>query len=658
MKPEILWSPEVEFAQDSNLASYIEWLKKYRNLVFDDYQSLWNWSVTEIEQFWLSLFDYFKIEYQGNLNPVLSGNEMPYIRWFEDVKLNYAKHIFRNYDENANAIIFGNELGDYREVTWKELKEKVASFANFLINSGIKKGDAVVAYMPNVPETTIAFLATNSIGAIWSSASPDFGVDSIVDRFAQINPKVFLAVNGYTYNGKKFYKTEVVNEICNKLTTLQHLIIHKYLSEDLETSFDREFIDFEECVSQDKTDLHFVEVEFNHPMWVLYSSGTTGLPKAITHSTGGMLLEHLKYLSFHNNVKKNDRFFWFSTTGWMMWNFVQASLLLGSTIVLFEGSPAFPDLKTLWKFAERARIVHFGTSAPYIIACMKGGLEPGIDYDLSYLQSISSTGAPLPPEGFAYIYNNIKKNIWLASMSGGTDVCTAFVGGNPMIPVPKGEIQCRALGSSVFAFDDEGNSVYDQVGEMVLTRPMPSMPVYFWGDNNFLRYKSSYFLNFQGIWRHGDWVSISGETFGLVIHGRSDATLNRHGVRIGTAEIYRAIDMVSEIQDSLIVNLELPNGDHYMPLFVMMKNDVELTEELIKKIKLTLKSEYSPRHVPDEIIQVSNIPYTISGKKMEEPVKKILLGMNPDKVLNKDSIKNPQSIDFFVKFATFLNSTK
>ncbi|MEZ4906636.1 MAG: acetoacetate--CoA ligase [Saprospiraceae bacterium] len=658
MKPELLWKPSIGFAENSRLNHFLNWLSQNKNLKFDNYSELWDWSVNEIEDFWLSVVDYFEVDYSGEIEKVLSGTKMPDFKWFQGIKLSYSEHIFKNKNERNPAIISYDEFGNYRELSWSELEEKVASFAYYLKSVGVGYGDRVAAYLPNVPEATIAFLAVNSLGAIWSSASPDFGVDSIVDRFAQIEPKVFISVDGYSYNGKSYDKINSVNEIVDKISSIEKLVLFRFLRSNEENKIAFEYDDFDQCTSLSGHKLEFTRVEFNHPIWILFSSGTTGLPKAITHGTGGMLLEHLKYLTFHNDVKPGERFFWFSTTGWMMWNFVQASMLAGATIVLYEGSPGYPNLNSLWQFSEKSGINHFGISAPFIVACMKAGLKPKSEFDLSNLRSVSSTGAPLPPEGFKWVYENVKSDIWLVSMSGGTDVCTAFVGGNPMMDVHKGEIQCRALGASVYAYDDAGNKIYDAVGEMVITKPMPCMPVFFWNDEDNARYISSYFEYYNGIWKHGDWIKINSETRGLTILGRSDATLNRQGVRIGTAEIYRAVDMIDEIKDSLIVNLELANGDHFMPLFVVLKPENILDDNLKIKIKNTLRSEYSPRHVPDEIIEVDDLPYTISGKKMEAPVKKILLGMDISKVLNKDSIKNPQSIDFFINFANSLESLR
>jgi acetoacetyl-CoA synthetase len=647
----ILWQPGSEFIENSKLNHYCNWLKKEQGLSFTNYDELWKWSVNETEAFWESLWHYFEIKSYTPYNRVLSSFEMPGAKWFEGATLNYAEHLFRHASDNEIAIYFGNETAEISTLSWKDLKQKVASFASYLKSLGIKKGDRVVAFLPNIPEATIAFLAINSLGAIWSSTSPDFGVESVVDRFAQIEPRILIGVDGYRYNGKSYDKKDIVNEIVSKLPSLEKVILLPYLDKESMSSFSADFVDMNSVLNDNKAKLEFVPVDFDHPMWVLYSSGTTGLPKAIVQSHGGILMEHLKYMAFHNDVHQGEKFFWYSTTGWMMWNFVQAAFLMGASIVLYDGSPTYPDFNAMWAFSERVGINHFGTSAPFLVACMKRQTDPKSKNDLSAMRSLSSTGAPLPPEAFEWTYNHVKSDLWLCSMAGGTDVCTAFVGGNPFYPVHKGEIQCRALGVSLYAYNDEGDPVQDELGEMVIDKPMPSMPESFWNDEGNARYKASYFEDYPGKWRHGDFIRIDSKTHGLIIYGRSDATLNRHGIRIGTAEIYRAVDKISEVEDSLIINLELEHGKHYMPLFVKMKEGFDLDESIKQKINTQLKTEYTPRHVPDEIILVPDIPYTISGKKMEAPIKKILMKMPIHKSINFDSMRNPESVNFFIEFA-------
>lgn len=649
MIPPLLWQPSEQWIRNSNLTKYMQWLKINRNLLFDDYNGLWIWSMEHTADFWKSIADYFNVVFHTPYTHIISADPMPHTRWFEGSTLNYAEHIFRNATTERPAILFQSERQPLTAVSWKELKQKVAALQSFFIQQGIQAGDRIVAYIPNIPEASVALLAAMSIGAVWSSCSPDFGAASVVERFQQIEPKVFIGVDGYSYNGKIYNRLDDVKAIRASLPSVQQFIRIPCLEEEADDGGLGDSILWDAVMRTPSAALHFTPVPFDHPVWILYSSGTTGIPKAITHSHGGVLLEHLKYLTFHNDVQPGEIFFWFSTTGWMMWNYVHAALLSGATIVLYDGSPGYPDITVLWKLAAKTGMHHFGTSAPFIMACKKTGILPREYGDFGRLRSVSSTGSPLPQEGFDYVYESIKKDIWLCSMSGGTDVCTAFVGGCPLLPVYEGEIQCRALGCDLYALDEDGNKIWDEVGEMVITKPMPSMPVYFWNDESFEKYHSSYFETYPGVWRHGDWVKITPGN-GVVILGRSDATLNRQGVRIGTAEIYRAVDKIAEIKDSLIVNIELPAGGDYMPLFVVMKDNCFLTAEIKESIKKALRAAYSPRHVPDEIIAVSDIPYTISGKKMEMPVKKILMGKPLEKSVNTGSVKNPESLEFFKTF--------
>jgi acetoacetyl-CoA synthetase len=645
----MLWSPSKAMVDNANLTHYSKWLEKNRGLHFTNYDDLWKWSVQDIPHFWESLLEYFEIVYEGDYQNVLSGKEMPYYRWFDGIKLNYAEHIFRKARTHEPAIFYKSETEDHKELSWDELVQQVASLQHYLKSIGVKRGDRVVAYLPATVEATVAFLAVCSLGAIWSSCSPDFGTQSVIDRFAQITPKVLIACTGYDYNGKYFDKTDVIKQLTQAMPGIQKsILIHHTAGKEINNN--DLFVSWNDVVSKTNRALTFERVEFNDPIWVLYSSGTTGLPKAITHSHGGILLEQLKYGTFHNDFKPREKCFWFTTTGWMMWNYIQGCLLAGSTLVLYNGSPGFPDLNVLWKFADDLEIHHFGTSAGFILANMKANINPKRDFNLSNLRSIGSTGSTLPPEGFEWVYRQVKDDLWLASMSGGTDVCSAFVGGNPTLPVYSGEIQCRALGCDLHAVDELGKPTQDEVGEMVITSPMPSMPVYFWNDPSFERYRASYFEMFPGVWRHGDWIEITSRNT-VIIYGRSDATLNRGGVRIGTSEIYRAVDKVKEVRDSLIVCIEKEGGQFWMPLFVVMNDGEELTREVTQKINATIRQDYSPRHVPDEIISVPDIPYTMNGKKTETPVKKILMGKDPDTVVQPGTLKNPASISFFRKWA-------
>lgn len=640
----MLWQPSASDIAESNLSHYFAWLKAHKNLDFQDYDALWAWSVDNIADFWASLVAYFDIQFHTPYTQVVSDDVMPNARWFEGATLNYAEHVFRNATTDFPAILYQSESGVLQEMSWEALSQKVKALQHWLQAQGIQKGDRVVGYLPNIPEATIALLATVSLGAVWSSASPDFGAESVIERFQQIEPKVLIAVQGYAYNGKAFDKSETVSHIINALPSLQKIAIitpKKPLNEN-EVHLD------DLLLVKPATPLSFVHVSFSDPMWVLYSSGTTGKPKAITHSQGGILLEHLKYLIFHNDLKRGEKFFWYSTTGWMMWNFVQSTLLANGTIVLYDGSPSFPDLNALWQFAATSGLQHFGTSAPFVLACMKAGISPKKEYDVSQIRTINVTGAPLPPEGFAWLHEHVSEKASIISMSGGTDLCTAFVGGVPILPVYEGEIQRACLGADIDAFDENGNSIRGEMGEMVIKKPMPSMPIYFWNDAHQEKYHESYFEMFPDIWRHGDWLTIT-ERNTLIISGRSDATLNRNGIRIGTAEIYRVLDQIPSVQDSLIVNIERKDGSHFMPLFVQMKPTFSLTDEIRHEINEALKKAYSPRHVPDAIMETPDIPYTISGKKLEAPVKKLLMGIPLEKAANLGIMRNPEALRFFEK---------
>ncbi|MEJ1241591.1 acetoacetate--CoA ligase [Chryseolinea sp. T2] len=651
MSSSKLWTPAQEVVEGANITAFCTWLGKHSGRTFSSYHELWQWSIDHSEVFWSLLMKFFNVTYDGVAEPVTNGMAMPDTRWFEGVSLSYAEHIFRNETSDTAAIIATDESGESREISWQQLRKDVASFQEHLRRSGVTTGDRIVAFLPNIPEATISFLAANGLGCVWSSCSPDFGVAAVVERFGQIKPKILIACTEYNYGGKTFNTTDVVEELCASLPSVEQVILVS--AGDNHTPPGQSPITkhlWPETVGIDGAVLECRRVSFNHPIWVLYSSGTTGKPKAIVHGTGGILLEHLKYGAFHNDFKRGERCFWFTTTGWMMWNYIHGSLLSGCTLVLYDGSPGHPDLSALWQLADRERIAHFGVSAAFIMSCLRRHAEPNRQFNFASLRSIGSTGSTLPAEGFNWIYDHVKKGVWLSSMSGGTDVCSAFVGGNPTLPVYAGEIQCRALGCSLFAYDDNGKAVNESVGEMVITRPMPSMPIFFWNDPDGKRYHESYFETFPGVWRHGDWIRIT-EHDGIVIYGRSDATLNRGGVRIGTSEIYSAVDLIPEVRDSLIVCIEKEGGQFWMPLFVVMQPGMELTDQIKKRINQSLKENFSPRHVPDEIVEVPDIPFTISGKKTETPVKKILMGANPSKALNRDVLRNPQSLDFFIALA-------
>jgi acetoacetyl-CoA synthetase len=650
---ELLWQPSQSFRERSRMADYMNWLNQRHGLRFEGYADLWRWSIDDLEAFWTSLVEYFDIHLDRPAVRVLGERSMPGAVWFEGAQLNYAENMFRQASADRPALVYQSETRPLSEMSWAELERQVASVAAFLKAAGVKPGDRVVAYLPNTPEAVVALLAAASVGAVWSSCSPDFGVDAVVDRFGQIEPKVLFAVDGYTYGGKPFSRLDAISELQQRLPTLQHCVVVPYLhSEEAATSQSPESSSTWSAIVADMTPpaLSFEPLPFDHPLWVVYSSGTTGLPKALVHSQGGVVLEHVKILGLHHDLRPGDRLFWFSSTGWMMWNYIIGGLLIGATPVLFDGNPAYPDLATLWQLAESSKMTLFGTSAAYIMNCLKAGLAPKDRFDLSHLKSIGSTGSPLPPEGFAWVYQSVKRDLWLASVSGGTDVASAFVAGCPLLPVYAGELQCRALGAAVDAFDDNGNSLIDQTGELVITEPMPSMPVCFWNDPNFSRYRASYFDVYPGIWRHGDWIRITSRA-SAVIQGRSDSTLNRLGIRIGTSEIYSAIERLPEIRDSLVIGLELPGGGYYMPLFIALAESAELDDELKRKINTAIRTQFSPRHVPDEIVAVPSIPRTLSDKKMEVPVKKLFMGVPVDKAANVGATRNPEAVYYFAELA-------
>lgn len=648
----LLWEPTQERKENSNLNHFMVWLQQNRNLSFDSYDKLWDWSVSELEAFWEAMWEYFDIESSTPYRSVLSARKMPGAKWFEGAKINYTEHVFRNRDSEKTAIIHTSEVRpELREVSWGKLYEDTLAIQQTLKKLGVQKGDRVVSYSANNYETVVAFLATASLGAIWSSASPDFGTQSVIDRFKQIEPKVMFTVDGYRYGGKEFDRLETVQSIQSEIPSLEATITIPYLQTDADFSKLKKPISWEKATENTETKgLTFEHVEFNEPLWILFSSGTTGKPKPIVHSQGGMLIEHLKALTFHCDLGEDDRFFWFTTTGWMMWNFLIGGLLTGTTIILYDGNPAYPSTDTLWKLAQDTNMNLFGTSASYITACMKEDLKPKEKFDLSALQNISSTGSPLPPEGFKWSYDNVKEDLWIASVSGGTDVCTAFVIGAPVLPVYAGELQCRGLGAKVESFDEAGHAHIDEVGELVLTEPFPAMPIFFWDDTDGTRLYESYFDLYDGIWSHGDYIKVT-DRGTCVIYGRSDATINRGGIRIGTSEIYRAVDKIPEIEDSLIVDIPSPSGDSHTPLFIVLKEGYELTDELKTSIKKQIRDYCSPRHVPTGIYAAPDLPKTLNGKKLEVPVKKILMGQPLERVVNKGSLGNQQALDYFLEFA-------
>ena len=647
---DLLWEPSAEVIAEANLTRYMAWLKANRGLDFQTYRDLWHWSVTDIEAFWGSLWDYFGIIASKPYRDVLVERTMPGAKWFVGAELNYTENFFKNKTDARPAILYRAENEPLTEIGWQEVYDQTAKIAQALKALGVQRGDRVVAYMPNIPETIYAFLATASLGAIWSSCSPDFGGPSVLDRFSQIEPKVLIAVDGYDWNGKTFDRRAVVAELQANLPTVEKTIFVSKVTEGDTTGLKNTVLWTDLLADYQAQPLAYEQVPFDHPMWVLYSSGTTGLPKPIVQGQGGIIIEHLKALHLQMDLKPDDRFFWFTSTGWMMWNYVVGALLHGTTIVLYNGSPSYPDMNFLWRLAQEAKITYFGTGAAFILACMKAGIQPGRDFDLSHIRALGSTGSPLPVTGFQWVYDNVNPDLALESFSGGTDLCTGFVGGARIQPIYAGELQGPALGAKVQAFNDDGEPVIDEVGELVIAEPMPSMPLYFWNDPDMQRYTESYFEMFPGIWRHGDWIKINRRN-GCVIYGRSDSTINRQGIRMGTSEIYQAVESLDEIVDSLVIDLEVLGQESYMPLFIVLREGAKLDDDLTNRLKRKIRQDISPRHVPNDIFVIDEVPYTLSGKKMEVPVRKILLGRDADKAVNKGAMRNPESINYFVELA-------
>jgi acetoacetyl-CoA synthetase len=635
----VLWTPSAERVERATLTRYRGWLSDTRGLSFDDYEGLWRWSVEHLEDFWSSVAQFCDVRFLEPPRQVLGSHSMPGAEWFGGARLSYPEHVFRDREPDAVAIRHASELRGLGEWTWRELRAHTAAIASGLRELGVGPGDRVAAYLPNIPETVAAFLACASIGAVWSSAAPEFGARSVIDRFAQIEPKLLLAVDGYRYGGRDFDRRAVVGEIAAAMPSLERVVTLGYLDGS----------GWEDGFPGRSGPLEFASMGFDDPLWVLYSSGTTGLPKPIVHGVGGILLEQLKKGHLHLDAQAGDRMFWFTTTGWMMWNFLVGVLLTDASVVLFDGNPGYPDLGTLWELAARTGMTCFGTSAAFISSCMKEGVVPARGRDLSALRAVGSTGSPLAPEGFRWIYDQLGPDIWLFSTSGGTDLCTAFVSGVPVLPVYLGELQARALGAAVEAFSPQGRPLTDEVGELVITEPMPSMPIGFWGDASGERYRDSYFSMFPGVWRHGDWIEITSRGT-AVIYGRSDSTINRGGVRMGTSEIYRAVLSVPEVVDALVVDVPgRPGFDQgWMPLFVVLRDGVSLDESLVASIRRRVREDCSPRHVPDEVLQIAAVPRTLSGKVLEVPVKRILMGTPAEEAASRDSLADPDALDYFV----------
>lgn len=654
MTPPVLWTPSADARTTSRLGQFLTYCEQRSGREFADYHALWNWSIDEgLEACWAAVWDFFEVRASAPYDTVLADRSMPGASWFDGARFNYAEHALRAAADRPGdvAIVGVSQTRDRIALSWGDLADQVARARAGLRRLGVGEGDRVAAYLPNIPETIVAFLATSSLGAIWTSCAPEFGVQAVLDRFTQVEPTVLLAVEGYRYGRHDVSRVDEVAAIRDGLPSLRNTVVVPHPGAPVSPGV----VEWSALLAE-PGELHFAQVPTRHPLYVLYSSGTTGLPKPIVHGHGGILLEHLKVMGLHADMRASDRFFWFTTTGWMMWNYLVSGLLHGTQLVLFDGDPNHDGPGTLWQLAADEGITWMGLGAPFITASRKAGITPGERYDLSALRAVGATGAPLPAEGFRWVYESVSPDVMLSPISGGTDICSAFVGGSPMTPVWEGEIPCSYLGCAVRAFDEDGNAVVGRTGELVVTQPMPSMPVGFWNDTDGSRYSAAYFEDYPGVWRHGDWITIT-ERGSCLITGRSDATLNRGGVRVGTAEIYRVVESIDGVVDSLVVHLESPESDDpgTLVLFVVLDDGLVLgdtaDDPVRVRIRTGVRTGLSPRHVPDEVHQIGVIPTTLSGKKLELPVKKILLGADPDRVASKGALKDPTSLDPFVAMA-------
>ncbi len=649
---DLLWTPGAERVRRAHITRFLAWLAQ-RGHHFPDYAALWQWSVTDLEGFWGAAWEFLGVQSSAPYEGVLADRSMPGAVWFPGARLNYAEQALRHERPGEDALLYLSEQHPLRALSWSELGAQVRVLATRLRALGVKPGDRVVAYVPNTPDAMIAMFATTSIGAVWASCGPDFGVQGVVDRFSQLAPKVLFCVDGYHYGGKAFDRRPELATIVSSLPTLEHAIYMRHLRpEETAVPFARTEY-WEDAIAGApvaREDFVFEQVPFNHPLWILFSSGTTGLPKPIVHGHGGMILEQMKSFLLHHDMHARQRMFFFTTTGWMMWNFLASALLVDVVPVLYDGNPAYPGPDVLWRMVEDSKASLFGASPTYVGILQKAGIVPKDRFDLSALDTVMLAGSPVTAECLQWVYQNVKADVFGHSGSGGTDVCSGIVGGLVTLPVYAGEIQTRLLGVSANAFDENGQPRVDEVGELVITQPMPSMPVAFWNDPDGRRYRDSYFDQYPGVWRHGDFFRIN-QRGGCFVLGRSDATLNRHGVRIGTAEVYRSLLNVQDIEDSLIVNLDLPGGLFFMPLFVKLREGRVLDADLIERIRTQMRTDYSPRHIPDKIYEVPSIPYTLTGKKMEVPVRRILMGVAPDKAANRSAMANVKALDYFIDYA-------
>jgi acetoacetyl-CoA synthetase len=640
---KLLWQPSAERIRNTNIYHFMNYVNSRHGKSFANYEHLYKWSIEEGPVFWATLWDYAEVVHSRSYDQVVDDiHKMPGARWFEGAQLNFAENLLR-YRDDRIALSFKGETRPTLSITYNELYQQVARLAKSLRDMGIQPGDRIGGFMPNMIETVVAMLAAASIGAIWSSCSPDFGIKGVLDRFGQIEPRILFTADGYFYNGKEFDSLDRISEIIKDLPTIEKIVVVPYKDTEPDIAAMANTVLFEDFLAQEAKDLPFEPVPANHPLYILYSSGTTGVPKCIVHGAAGTLLQHIKELKLHSDVKRDDTIFYFTTCGWMMWNWLVSSLALGARIFLYDGSPFYPDPGAMWQMAQDEKITIFGTSAKYLAALEKAGVKPKESFDLTSLKAILSTGSPLSAESFEFVYRNIKDDLCLSSISGGTDIISCFALGNPMGPVYASELQCRGLGMKVEAYDDQGRSIKGKKGELVCTQSAPSMPIYFWNDPNNSKYREAYFDVYPGVWLHGDYIEIS-EHGGVIIYGRSDATLNPGGVRIGTAEIYRQVESIPEIVDSLVVGQDW-ESDVRIVLFVKLREHMKLTDELVDRIKTTIRKNCTPRHVPAKCIEVVDIPYTISGKKVELAVQNVVHGRE---VKNKDALANPEALDCYV----------
>ncbi|WP_236792181.1 acetoacetate--CoA ligase [Amycolatopsis sp. GM8] len=646
--PRVLWRPTPESITATRLHRFATWVSRRRGITFGDptdYDAVWRWSVDHLDQFWGDL-----AAWTGALpeptGPVLANPAMPGAVWFPDAHLNFAEQVLKNGSERYPALVVVDENLETAEVPWASLRGQVGAFADTLRGLGVRRGDRVAGYLPNGPEAVVALLGAAAIGAVWTVCAPDFGAKAVLDRLAQVEPAVLVAADGYRFNGKEYDRRDQVMEIKAALPTLRATILVPVLH----PADDRDGTMPWQSAVADERQPRFDPLPFDHPLWIVYSSGTTGLPKGIVHGHGGIVLEQGKQATLHNDIGPGDRFYWYASTAWIMWNIAVSALLSGATVIIHNGSPSYPALDAQFAIAEKTGITYLGTSAGYLSACEKAGLEPRDRFDLSSLRSIGSTGSPLPASTFEWVYRAVKSDVFLSSSSGGTDIASGFIGGTTLLPVVAGELQRPMLGVAAEAWDGSGRPVVGELGELVVTKPMPSMPVGFWGDPDGERYRSTYFEPWPGVWRHGDWLEITGRGTCRIM-GRSDSTLNRGGVRMGTAEIYAAVDTIPEIADSLVLGVEEADGTYYMPLFVRLAPGADLTDQLVTAIREAIRTKASPRHVPDEVIAVPAIPRTRTGKRLEVPLKRLFQGMDPEKALNAASLADPSSVETFVALA-------